>query len=65
MNIDEKIEIAKAYKETLVTQIKSIEAESSSLAQRHNVLLGAYARVEGGIIALEDVKADLDKEVVT
>jgi hypothetical protein len=64
MNIDEKIKIASAYKDTLAQQIKSIEADSAGLAQRHQVLLAAYARVEGGILALEDVKDDMDKEVI-
>jgi hypothetical protein len=64
MNINEKINSAKAYMDTLTQQVRSLEAESAGIAQRLKVILFSLARVEGGIIALEELKADLDKEVI-
>jgi hypothetical protein len=50
MNIDEKIEIAMAYKDTLAQQIKSIEA-------RHQELTVLYIREEGKLAALMEIQA--------
>ena len=62
MNIDEKIKIATAYKDTLAQQIKAIQEQSAGLTQRYNVLLATYTREEGRIAALEEVKSEMAKE---
>jgi len=62
MTIDEKIQVATAYRDTLAKQIKAIAEESAGLQQRYNVLLATYTREEGRLAALEEVKAEMDKE---
>jgi prefoldin subunit 5 len=61
MNLDEKIERAAAYKETLTKQIKAIQDEAAGLQQRYQQLLVTVTRAEGALAALHELKDEMDK----